>query len=239
MSISSAAIASTAAGWRLRLAQLEVASPFAFELNQRSCLCLDLTNGNTALGRIDPADTAAFSTIIDAQISAAGADYAAGGYAENRALYQRSPVFGSRQTDARTLHLGVDLWLAAGTQVYVVLGGVIHSIQDNAQFGDYGPTVILRHEIDGHAFHTLYGHLSRSTLPSLKVGQRLLTGAALGWLGEPHENMGWPPHLHFQIVIDLQGRKGDYPGVCRLAEAEHWLGNSPDPNLLLRIDALT
>lgn len=233
------AITSTAADWLRRLAQLEVASPFAFELNARSCLRLNLTADNAALGRIDAADTAAFSTLVDAQISAAGADYAAGGYSENRALYQRSPVFGSQQADARTLHLGIDLWLAAGTPVFVVLGGVIHSIQDNAQFGDYGPTVILRHELEGRVFHTLYGHLSRRTLSALDVGQTLATGTALGWLGEPHENMGWPPHLHFQIVIDLHGHWGDYPGVCRLAEAERWLHNCPDPNLLLRIDALT
>jgi len=232
------ATANTAVDWLPRFEQLETASPFAFDLNAQRCVQLNLTADNSALQMIDPADTAAFATAIDAQISAAGADYAAGGYAENRELYQRSPVFGGANADTRTLHLGLDLWIAAGMRVFAVLGGVVHSIQDNAQFGDYGPTVILQHEVAGHAFHTLYGHLSRNTLSGLTVGQTLATGAGFGWLGEPHENMGWPPHLHFQIVIDLQGRSGDYPGVCRLAEAEQWLRNCPNPNLLLRIGAL-
>jgi peptidoglycan LD-endopeptidase LytH len=57
-------------------------------------------------------------------------------------------------------------------------------------------------------------------------------------LGGADENVGWPPHLHLQIIRDLEGRRGDYPGVCRVSEAPQWLARCPDPNLLLRIEAL-
>jgi murein DD-endopeptidase MepM/ murein hydrolase activator NlpD len=138
----------------------------------------------------------------------------------------------------RTLHLGIDLWLAAGTPITAVLGGTVHSTQDNAAFGDYGPTLILEHVLEGERFFTLYGHLAQPTLQRTRAGQRIETGQLLGWLGAPHENVGWPPHLHFQVMRDLGGRRGDYPGVARPSEAAPWLANCPDPNLLLRIRAL-
>lgn len=220
------------------LARQPVASPLPLDLNQSRVLRLDLSERNAALGRFDPGDTALFSAFIREQMVRDDAVCAAGGYAENRTLYQMSPVFRHADAEPRTLHLGIDLWLAAGTAVHAVLGGVVHSTQDNAAFGDYGPTLILEHCIEGETFFTLYGHLTQATLQQTTPGQRIETGALLGWLGEPHENVGWPPHLHFQVIRDLGGRRGDYPGVCRPSEAALWLANCPDPNLLLRIRAL-
>ena len=220
------------------LARQFVASPLPFDLDQARVLRLDLSEHNPALGRFDPGDTALFSVFIQDQILREEAACAAGGYAENRTLYQMSPVFRSADAEPRTLHLGIDLWLAAGTAVHAVLGGVVHSTQDNPAFGDYGPTLILEHCIEGETFFTLYGHLAQASLQQTTPGQRIETGALLGWLGEPHENVGWPPHLHFQVIRDLGGCRGDYPGVARPSEAAQWLANCPDPNLLLRIKAL-
>lgn len=217
------------------LSRLHCASPLPFDLNQRACLKLDLSR----LPRtIDPADTAAFGAWIAQQMTQAHAAYAAGGYGENRELYQMSALFKSNEAEPRTVHLGIDLWHAAGAAVHAVLGGVVHSTADNARFGDYGPTVILEHALEGQVFHTLYGHLSRATLARIHAGQRIATGVQLGWLGEPEENLGWPPHLHFQILRNLGGRSGDYPGVCKPSEQAQWLALCPDPNLLLRIEAL-
>ncbi len=220
------------------LASLPVASPLPFDLNAECGMRLDLSKHNLALRGFDPGNTPAFSAFIEAEIARHGARYAAGGYGENRTLYEMSEVFRSADAEPRTLHLGIDLWLAAGTSVHAVLGGVVHSTQENSAFGDYGPTLILEHEIESTAFFTLYGHLARSTLQRTRPGQRIETGELLGWLGAPHENVGWPPHLHFQVIRDLGGRSGDYPGVARPSEAVQWLANCPDPNLLLRIRAL-
>ena len=220
------------------LAGLPVASPLPFDLNRERGLRLDLSPDNPALSRFDPGDTPAFSAFIEGEMARQGARYAAGGYGENRTLYQMSRHFQSADAEPRTLHLGIDLWLTAGTSVHAVLPGIVHSTQDNAVFGDYGPTLIIEHELGGARFFTLYGHLARATLQRTRAGQRLEAGALLGWLGEPHENVGWPPHLHFQVIRDLGGRSGDYPGSCRPSEAAGWLANCPDPNLLLRIRAL-
>lgn len=220
------------------LARLPAASPFPFDLNARRCLRLDLSERNAALRGIDVSDPAAFSAWTAALLASAGADYTAGGYGENRPLYLMSPHFGGDRGEPRTLHLGVDVWQPAGTPVHAVLDGVVHSMADNRAFGDYGPTVILEHAMDGHRFCTLYGHLSRATLQQTREAQRVRAGELIGWLGDPSENGGWPPHLHFQIIRDMEARRGDYPGVCAWSEREAWLRRCPDPNLLLRIPAL-
>jgi peptidoglycan LD-endopeptidase LytH len=220
------------------LTRLSARSPLPFTLNARRCLRLDLSAANPALHGFDPADTRRFSAWVRVQIAEAGADYAAGGYGENRALYAMSPVFGAARDEPRTLHLGLDLWCEAGTTVHSVLEGTVHSIADNAAFGDYGPTVIMQHSFEEQRFYILYGHLSRPTLRQLRAGQHLAAGERIGWLGAEDENVGWPPHLHVQIIRDLEGRRGDYPGVCRMSERDTWLARCPDPNLLLRIDAL-
>lgn len=221
------------------LAALPVASPLPFDLNARRCLPLDLSRANPALATFDAGNTGDFTAFIEAEMARCGAAYAAGGYGEDRALYAMSKVFNPSQgSDARTLHLGIDLWLAAGTPVHAVLPGVLHSAQDNAAFGDYGPTLIFEHSLEGQHFYTLYGHLARPTLARWQVGARVAAGEAIATLGQPEENVGWPPHLHFQIIRDMEGRRGDFPGVCAPAEAAGWLAGSPNPNLLLRIKAL-
>lgn len=214
---------------------LRVSSPFPFALNARRCLPLDLGLGQE---HADAGDAAAFQAWIETRLAAAGADYAAGGYGEQRGLYGISDLFGAGAEEPRSVHLGIDLWLAAGTPVHAVLPGVVHSTRDNAVFGDYGPTVILEHSIEGQRFYTLYGHLARRSLELLRSGQEIARGAPLGWLGEPRENVGWAPHLHFQIIRELDGRVGDFPGVCKASEQARWQALCPDPNLLLRIRAL-
>lgn len=220
------------------LAKTPAASPFPFALNAVRGLPLDLGADVASLEGTNPADTAAFQAWIGNKLRTARASYAVGGYGEDRALYRMSDLFGVGAEEPRSVHLGMDFWLPAGTPVHAVLPGVVHSTRDNKEFGDYGPTVIMTHEIDGQRFHTLYGHLSRPSLLVTPRGRRVEAGEPIGWLGESHENVGWPPHLHFQIIRDLDGREGDYPGVCRASEQATWLARCPDPNLLLRIDVL-
>jgi murein DD-endopeptidase MepM/ murein hydrolase activator NlpD len=111
---------------------------------------------------------------------------------------------------------------------------VVHSAQDNALFGDYGPTVILTHELDGATFHTLYGHLSRESLAGKEPGAVIKRGERIGTFGAPPINGDWPPHLHFQIIVDMLGKVGDYPGVAAESQRELYLTLCPDANLILR-----
>jgi len=163
---------------------------------------------------------------VDAVRGAAPACW--GGWGERRELYTGSGLFAGEE-EPRTVHLGVDVWSDAGTPVAAPVAGTVHSLADNAAFGDYGPTVILAHE----GFWTLYGHLSRAALAGLVPGRRVAAGEVFAFLGGVHENGGWPPHLHFQRIQDLMGRAGDFPGVCAPSQRDTWLVRCPDPRPLL------
>ncbi|MFO7683285.1 MAG: aminotransferase class III-fold pyridoxal phosphate-dependent enzyme, partial [Chloroflexota bacterium] len=124
--------------------------------------------------------------------------------------------------------------------VYAPLPGKIHSFHDNNLPLDYGPTLILAHETDeGVPFYTLYGHLSRKSMADWTVGKRIAAGEQIATVGAMHENGGWPPHLHFQIMLDMLGKEGDFIGVAPASQREVWKSICPDPNLILGIpDAL-
>ena len=87
-------------------------------------------------------------------------------------------------------------------------------------------------------WYTLYGHLSRDSLAELRPGQRIAAGEEIGRIGPYPENGDWAPHLHFQLITDLLGREGDFPGVAPPSQRRVWLSLSPDPNLVLGIPEL-
>jgi len=156
-----------------------------------------------------------------------------GGYGEDRNLYSGSVLFNQPEMEARTIHLGVDIWGPAGTAVFAPLGGVVHSFALNDNPGDYGPAIILEHQLDANNFYTLYGHLSTADLGKIRVGQFINRGEHIGHFGLISENGGYPPHLHFQIILDLGTAFGDFPGVCSISEKDGWMENCPDPELML------
>ena len=198
-------------------------------------LAMDFSEANTGLPAELFDDVGRFTDWVQQQQQAYKALYGIGGYAEERAVYSRSRVFDAAQGgEPRRLHLGVDIWGPAGTPVYAPLGGMVHSFAMNNRPGDYGATINLLHQLDGYAFYTLYGHVSEKDL-ALVEGKYINRGEQFAHLGRPTENGGWPPHLHFQIIIDLQEHNGDYPGVCSKSEKEIYLSNCPDPDLILQM----
>lgn len=198
---------------------------------------LDLTAANTELDPDMVADTEAFSRYIDKKLLESKARYAIGGYMEHRTIYARSAHFDTAD-EPRRLHLGVDIWGDAGTPIYSPLAGIIHSFQNNDNFGDYGPTIILQHNLDGFNLYSLYGHLSRTSLAGLAVGRHIDTNQHIATLGDATENGHWPPHLHFQLMLDIGDAKGDYPGVGKYSEKELLLQNIPNPAIILKASGL-
>lgn len=199
-------------------------------------LKLDFTERNTELTEEILLDTAKFSAYVNQKLDKKGAKYGIGGYDEHRTVYSRSKVFDAPDGgEARRLHLGIDIWGPAETAVYAPLEGTVHSFAFNDAYGDYGATLILQHDINGFLFHTLYGHLSLASIQDKKEGQTIAKGEWIAAFGELAENGQWPPHLHFQIIIDMQGSRGDYPGVCKYSEREMYLANCPDADLILKM----
>ena len=207
-----------------------------FEADDR-LLLLDFTGKNTELTPKLLSDTALFTAYVNKKLNEAGARYGIGGYNEHRTVYSRSPVFDTGEDDEpRRLHLGTDIWGKPYTRVMAPLDGIVHSFAFNNAYGDYGTTIILTHQLEGNVFHTLYGHLSLNSIKNVQEGETIKKGDVFAEFGIPVENGHWPPHLHFQIIYDMEGKKGDYPGVCRFSEKERYLENCPDPALLLKFD---
>ncbi|MDQ4141727.1 MAG: peptidoglycan DD-metalloendopeptidase family protein [Bacteroidota bacterium] len=204
-----------------------------FDLNAPDVCRLDLTAQNPLLVNHTLKNTEHFELLINQLLQMQSARIGVGGYLENRVIYRRSALFTENQA-VRSIHLGVDVWAPAGTPIFAPLEGVIHSFADNAHFGDYGPTIILQHSLENYTFYTLYGHLSRYSLVNLEVGQKIDKGQEFSTFGPYPENGDWPPHLHFQLITDMQSLTGDFPGVCSLEEKDVFAQICLDPNLILQ-----
>ena len=205
------------------------------EIDYSQYIPLDLSTTNEAFTNLKFETAGDFEEYIEHYLAQNNAQVAYGGYNEIRNLYKRSTVFNDSQTEERNIHIGLDLWIKAGTPVLAALDGFIHSFNYNTGLGDYGPTIILEHKIQEQTFYTLYGHLSLESIRNIKRGDLYQKGQQLATLGDASVNGDYAPHLHFQIIKEILNTFGDYPGVCSENDRIYYLENCPDPNILLKI----
>jgi 4-aminobutyrate aminotransferase-like enzyme/Ser/Thr protein kinase RdoA (MazF antagonist) len=209
------------------------------DLRSGNQLVFDMSVGSTLMGANDDAkDPTAITKRLFKHMQDTHVNVGMGRYNEARLFYtaEQFEIPTDEMTEQRTIHLGIDLYMQSGSPVYAVLDGKVHSFSNNTAHLDYGPTIILAHEIEeGFQFYTLYGHLSLDSLNGLKAGQPVGKGQAFARIGEPETNGGWPPHLHFQIITDMLGETGNFPGVARPSQRDIWTSISPDPNIILGI----
>lgn len=207
--------------------------------SKEKIISVNFSHKNKELEKIDFENTAELSSYMKQLLAMQQANYGFGGYGELRSVYSRSKLFNKnlgkefKEEEPRRLHIGTDIWAPAGTPVYAPLDGTIHSFAFNDHFGDYGATLILKHNLEDLEFHTLYGHISLQDLEGLQKGSIVKKGDLIAHFGNEKENGYWPPHLHFQLIRDMQGFEGDYPGVCKLSERKFYLENCPDPDFVL------
>jgi peptidoglycan LD-endopeptidase LytH len=245
----------------IRKNQQGFAQVVSFDPTRQNIAAIDFTVNNKDLDETIFNDTEIFSSYIDAVRKKHNADYLIGGYNELRAIYGRSELFGTQTTvrsidgpvtvkgsqvvpsggdlegaEPRRLHIGTDIWGLVATPVYAFTGGMIHSFAFNDHYGDYGATIVLSHQLDSIPFYTLYGHVSLRDISDIKEGDYVVRGQEIAHFGDKHENGHWPPHLHFQIIADMELYDGDYPGVCRYSERNKYLSNCPDPDLILQLN---
>lgn len=100
----------------------------------------------------------------------------------------------------RRLHSGIDLAARPGTPVYATGDGVVRVAGRNPEgYSGYGIVVDVDH---GFGFHTLYAHLSSTTV---KDGQKVRRGEQVGTVGSTGMSTG--SHLHYEVI--LNGKKVD------------------------------
>lgn len=210
-------------------------------LGEGKVTVLDLSVGSADLNGRDTEDTVDLTRRVFRRMEDDGATLGVGRYLEPRAFYL-TDTFDGRAGDPRerrTVHLGIDVFDRAGTDVHAPIKGVVKSVRDNCARLDYGPTVILEHAGPSGSYWTLYGHLERASVAELEEGSEVEAGQQIARIGPYPENGDWPPHVHFQIVTDLLGFEDQFPGVALPRERDVWASFSPDPNLILRLPAQT
>ncbi|MGY5860272.1 MAG: aminotransferase class III-fold pyridoxal phosphate-dependent enzyme [Candidatus Thorarchaeota archaeon] len=213
------------------------ASPIGKKLDKTNSVVVDLSVGSTDIASpLELADIDKFTDLASRKIKSAGVEFGIGQYNEPRLIYSCGQ-YASAGNETRTVHIAIDLLVQAGSPVYAVYDGTIHSFQDNDKPLDNGPTIIIEHKTtpEGPSFYVLYGHLSRDSLSGLEVGKRVKKGEQIATVGKYPENGGWLPHLHFQLIVDMMGLTGDFFGVAPPSQREVWLSICPDPNLILQI----
>ncbi|MFW9918613.1 MAG: aminotransferase class III-fold pyridoxal phosphate-dependent enzyme [Candidatus Thorarchaeota archaeon] len=204
------------------------------DTNWNNSVIIDQSVGSLDYGNpIEVEDFNRFSEWIQAKMRKKNAAIGIGRYDEARLIQTGLSKLG---LEPRSIHLGIDIFTASGSPVYAPLDGTVHTLRNNDMLPDFGPTIILLHKIDAETeFYTLYGHLSVDSIEHLIPGQIVRQGESLGRIGEYPENGGWPPHLHFQIILDMLDFTGDYYGSCSPNQRPLWLGLCPDPNLIMGI----
>ena len=164
----------------------------------------------------------------------------AGGYLEPRPIYTSDSYdkIGNNGKESRTVHLGIDFWLAAGTPVAALYDGEIVTAVNDAGNKEYGGLLILKHCENDLIFFTLYGHLSVASALTHSVGDLVKKGDSIAVLGNYPENGNWASHLHFQIMLSMLDYQIDFPGVTYPNQLNIWKSLCPDPNLLFKLDNL-
>ncbi|MGB1250015.1 MAG: aminotransferase class III-fold pyridoxal phosphate-dependent enzyme [Candidatus Promineifilaceae bacterium] len=209
------------------------------DMRQEPCCVLDLSIGSPLIsGNFAKNDEPFLTPRIWAEMAEAGVNISIGRYDEPRLIYT-DDIFKTGDgllDERRMIHLGFDLFANAGTPVHAPLAGTVHVAKYNPGHLDYGGIIMLAHETEaGDVFYTLYGHLGRASAENLQVGQPIAKGERIAEFGEPHENGGWPPHLHLQIITDPLDLDADFPGVVLASQRNVWRAFSPDPNLLVGV----
>lgn len=167
-------------------------------------------------------------SIPEDQRSPRTSPYAIGRYDERRVGVYTQPLFGG----TRNLHVGLDLFGPVGEPLYALADGEICYCGYNPADGDYGHALVMRFTHEGQPLFALYGHLARSVLTLSPVGRQVQRGDHIASLGAPHENGGWPPHVHLQLSRTDPGTH-DMPGTVEPGERDKALVQYPDPQMIL------
>ncbi|MDN5788806.1 aminotransferase class III-fold pyridoxal phosphate-dependent enzyme, partial [Pseudorhodobacter sp.] len=166
------------------------------------------------------------------------ADIWLGYYNEPRLIYT-APAFRLgpwKASNRRTVHLAVDAFTKAGTELHAPLAGVVHTLENRTDHLDYGGVVILQHQTpNGAAFFTLYGHLDPDVCARLHIGQTIAAGEGFARLGDVTQSGGWAPHVHFQLALTTDGMGQDWPGVADPDDLVFWNAVCPNPAALLNL----
>ncbi|MBK8161240.1 MAG: aminotransferase class III-fold pyridoxal phosphate-dependent enzyme [Rhodospirillaceae bacterium] len=159
-----------------------------------------------------------------------GVDLGIGPWGEDRPVYTADAFASTLVTgQRRSLHLGLDLFLAAGANVRTPIAGRVVDVYASDLPLDYGHAILLEHApTPDLTFYSLWGHLSAATAKTRKVGEELKAGDVVGQLGTNQENGGWQPHVHLQLISYRPQGAADVIGAGEPGYRAVWAELFPD-----------
>ena len=132
----------------------------------------------------------------------------------------------------RVLHMGLDIGGPLASPVHSCLDGKVVFSGYHHEDGDYGNTIITKHQVGERTLWILYGHLCSHSIKYTTAGEHVKAGQLIGWLGDEQENGGWVPHLHLQLTW-LAPIANSVKGIFTIEQRKEALRSHPDPQLLI------
>ena len=127
---------------------VEIAPILDVDLRAEPCVVFDLGVGSPLVSGDAAANEApALGKRLSEEMRSASARVGVGQYDEARLLYTGALFAPSDAPtgERRTVHLGIDLFCAAGTPVCAPLEATVYALEERSAPQDYGPTVLLAH----------------------------------------------------------------------------------------------
>lgn len=123
-----------------------------------------------------------------------------------------SGLFGCVRNGGAKFHEGLDLFPIKRSRrgealdpVYAILPGQVVHISRTAGHSSYGRYIVVQHDGEAPAFHSLYAHMA-SINSRLNVGSRVKAGTRLGIMGRSAAGYSIPrsrSHLHLELGLKL------------------------------------
>ncbi|MBA4023915.1 MAG: transglycosylase [Gordonia sp.] len=118
-----------------------------------------------------------------------------------------------------SMHQGIDLAGPEGAPIYAAADGTVIAA---GQAGGFGQWIVLDHNINGHKWSTVYGHMWPQGV-LVKAGQHVTAGQHIADRGNNGQSTG--AHLHFEV---WDGGHRDFGGGTAVDPAG-WVNDSPEP----------
>ncbi|SDQ67129.1 peptidoglycan DD-metalloendopeptidase family protein [Flagellimonas zhangzhouensis] len=137
-----------------------------------------------------------FNTMIFDELAATNHQWGIGKYLEERKTLLRA--YPNIIEEKRYYHLGLDIVVPFDTPMFAPLDAEVYKTGKETTVGNYGGYIILKHNINGVVFYSLYGHLKTPHL--VKVGDKIKAGQEFAHIGQESDSGGWFCHVHLQIL---------------------------------------
>jgi len=137
-----------------------------------------------------------FNAMVFDELEASAHQWGIGRYLEERKSLLRA--YPNIIEEQRYYHLGLDIVVPYDTPMYAPLDAEIHKTGKETIVGNYGGYIILKHNVDGVVFYSLYGHLKTPHL--VETGDKIKVGQKFAHIGQESDSGGRFCHVHLQIL---------------------------------------